>query len=63
MGYRAPAIHRVGTYSTDCKCKTHYFAKFREAKAHCDGCPDASLVYYNGGQSPTVAYSKPICLR
>lgn len=63
MGYKAPAIHRVGTYSTDCNCKVKYFAKFREARRHCDECNDALNVFYNGGQTPIVAYSKPIALQ
>ncbi len=50
-------VHRLGTYTTDCQCKTHSFRIFREAKEHCRDCDRAKHVWYNpqiGG--PSIVY-------
>jgi hypothetical protein len=48
MGYKAPAIHRPGTYTTDCKCKDNGFADYRDAVRHVETCTEAMRIYYNG---------------
>ena len=46
MGYKAPAVHRQGTYTTDCDCKHNQFRNFREAKQHAADCVATRKILY-----------------
>ncbi len=43
---RPTGAHRIGTYSTDCKCRRRHFRSFKDAKAHMLGCLAAGAVLY-----------------
>ncbi len=59
MGYKAPAVHRTGAYSTDCKCKHNHFAQFREARMHCDACfSSLHVIYHERAGGDRVVYDK-----
>jgi len=47
MGYKAPAVHRAGTYKSDCDCVRGGFRDYKSAKLHVLGCPKASKIFYN----------------
>jgi len=60
MGYKSKAVHLVGTYSTDCKCKQNRFAQFREARIHCDGCTAGALhvIYHERAGGERIVYDR-----